>query len=72
MIQQNYGILKFSSENSILVVKNFSNLFKIINRKAIFVIQGRYNVLKTEGAMQKLGGQKPIQDPIFDGFGSIF
>ena len=59
MIQQNYGILKFSSENSILVVKNFSNLFKIINRKAIFVIQGRYNVLKTEGAMQKLGGKNP-------------
>ena len=33
--------------------------------------QGRYNVLKTVGALQKLGGQKPKKDRIFNGFGSI-
>ena len=34
--------------------------------------QGRDNVLKTEGAMQKLGGQSTLKDPIFDGFGVTF
>ena len=42
------------------------------NFHSIHTTQGRYNVLKTEGAIKKLGGQKPPKDPIFDGFESIF
>ena len=64
-ICNNISINKSLNVNSI-------NLLKWPNNIPLFSLQGRYNVLKTEGAMQKLGGQKSPKDLIFYGFGLIF